>query len=217
MPIYKEQIVLADYYDLVKKIAHHLRGSLPDHFAVEDMIQDGMVGLLKARDTFCYSKGVPFEGYAYLKIRGSILDSVRKSGFQSRGYSKQSKAIYGETIKFENINGRKPSDKELSEMLGISLDKLQAFYKEANSMKVMSFDDIDVEDDSQCFDQSVLIAKVLPALKTLNENEQLVMSLYFVEDLNLREIAEVLGVSEPRVYQIKGKALAKIQGFILNK
>lgn len=217
MQIYKESINLSDHYDLVKRVANHLKGSLPDHFSMEDMIQDGMVGLLKARDTFCESKGVPFEGYAYLKIHGSIMDSVRKNGFQSRGYSKQSKAIYRASLEFESLHSRKPTDQELSEELGISLEKLHSFYLEANSMKVTSIDDLDLVGEEQKYEHNVLVSQMVPALKELTEREQLVLSLYFVEELNLREIAEVLGVSEPRIYQIKGKALARVKGFMLNK
>lgn len=215
---YRKEIELSDYFKLVKRIALHLKSSLPDKFQVADLIQDGMVGLVQAKNSFDRESGVPFEAFARLKIRGVIIDGVRKAGYQSRGFSKQSQAIYEATREFEDKHGREPTETELAECLGISSSKLRKFYEEANSMRFLSIDDEEIElvsDSSSNFDNEVLLRKLEPAISLLNEKEQLVLSLYFKEDMNLREISEILEISEPRVHQIKGKALVKLKGFIL--
>lgn len=218
MTAYSKEIDVSDYYSLVKRIAFHLKGSLPEKFEVDDLIQTGMMGLIEARGSYSNSSGVPFEAYARLKIRGAIIDSVRKNGDQSRGFSKQSKAIYEATVNFQKLNKREPTDQELSEVLGIDLEKLQKFYKEANTMRFVSLDDdFEITSEDEDFDRQVLIDRIVPALQMLNEQEKLVISLYYMEELNLREIKEVMNISEPRIHQIKGKALAKIKGFLLDE
>lgn len=218
MSAYQSEIDVSEYFPLVKRIALHLKGRLPDKFEVDDLVQTGMIGLIDARNSYSSKSGVPFEAYARLKIRGAIIDSVRKNGDQSRNFSKQSKAIYEVTIDFEKLNGREPTEAELAELLGIDTDKLQKFYQEANSMRFVSLDDdFEIESEETDFDRSVQISRIVPALKCLNEQELLVISLYYLEELNLREIKEVLEVSEPRIHQIKGKALSKIKGFLLNE
>ena len=216
MTTYNKEIDLSEYYSLVRKIAHHLKGSLPDKFEVDDLIQTGMMGLIEARNTYSSSTGVPFEAYARLKIRGSIIDSVRKNGDHSRGFSKQSKAIYEATVNFEKLNKREPTEQELADLLGITLDKLQKFYIEANSMRFASIDeDMEIRSEDEDFDHQILVDRMVPVLERLNEQEKLVISLYYFEEMNLREIKEILDISEPRIHQIKGKALAKIKAQLL--
>jgi len=214
---YNKQIDVSVYFKLVKQIAYHVKGSLPDKFELEDLSQTGMMGLIEARDSFSEKSGVPFEAYARMKIRGAMIDSVRKDGDKSRGFSKQSKAIYEAERRYEELHGCAPEETELARELEIPLEKLQKFYQEANSMRFLSVgEDIELSSEETDFDKAVLIDRLKPALKILNEQELMVISLYFAEEMNLREIKEILDISEPRIHQIKGKALAKIKGFMLS-
>ncbi len=215
MQDYSENYDIESLLPKIKSVAYYVKGRLPPEFELDDLVQIGNVSLLTSRDNFDVSRGVSFENYAMYKARGAMIDHARRYGTQRRGQGKMAKLIYGFKQDFLISNERFPSDTEIAKGLNITLAELAQYYESANSGRFISLDnnELDLEDEPD-FDQAIFLESAKVGLKKLEERELLVLSLYFEQDLNLREIGEVMGLSEPRVYQIKGKALSKLNEFI---
>jgi len=209
---------------LVKRIAFHLMNRLPPSVQAEDLIQAGMIGLLDAARNYDPSQGASFETYAGIRVRGAMLDEIRRSDWTPRSVHRKSREAAEVIRKFEQQTGRDANDTEVADELGISLSAYHQILTESTTAHIFSFDQPDeqtgepismpksdeitpmenIENDS--FQDA--LAK---CIKGLPERECLVMSLYYDEDLNLREIGEILGVSESRVCQIHGQALVRLR------
>lgn len=209
---------------LVKRIAHHLMARLPASVQVDDLIQAGMIGLLEASKKYEASKGAAFETYAGIRIRGSMMDEVRKGDWVPRSVHRNARKI-SEAIKIiEDREGRDARDEEIANELHMTIDEYFACLKDSNSGKLFSLEEIsesgegafesvssegggpDKEVFSGAFRQH-LVAEI----ERLPEREQLVLSLYYDEELNLKEIGEVLSVSESRVSQIHSQAALRLR------
>lgn len=207
---------------LVKRIAYHLKGRLPDTVQVDDLIQAGMLGLLEAAKNFDSTQGASFETYAGIRIRGAMLDEIRLGDWTPRSVHRKAREM-NQAIK--KIEGRKlgsASDSEIAKEMGITLEELNQILRNSSVSKVFSIDDSDVEQDyngsiatkvqpENIFTREELAGALETVIDALPEREKLVMSFYYEEEMNLREIGEVLGVSESRVSQIHGKALLTIR------
>lgn len=218
---------IEDYMGLVKRIAYHLKGRLPSSVQVDDLIQSGTIGLLEAIQKYDASQGASFETYAGIRIRGSMLDEIRKGDWTPRSVHRKSREVSEAVRAVEARTGREARDEEVAAELGVDLETYHQTLQDAVTTQVLSIDTPDHEDLSedqlslqdaaddaepmQDLMQSQFQQHLVAAISSLPEREQIVMSLYYDEELNLKEIGEVLGVSESRVCQIHGQALVRVR------
>jgi RNA polymerase sigma factor for flagellar operon FliA len=210
--------------ELVKRIAYHVISRLPAHIDVDDLIQAGMIGLLNAAQNFTPTKGANFETYAGIRIRGAMLDEARKSNWTPRSTFRNAKQVSQAIRAIEGKTGRDARPPEIAEALGVSLEEYHHMVESAASSRLLSYEQLaeDPERSSMLPDtpedgpETVLEddqfrEALARAIATLPERERLVLSLYYDDELNLREIGEVLEVSESRVCQIHGQAVVRIR------
>ena len=216
--------VIAQYSTLVQRIAHHLVVRLPASIQVDDLIQAGMIGLIEAYQQYDATKGASFETYAGIRIRGAMLDDMRKGDWVPRSVHKANREI-SETIgALEKELGHEPSDKEIAEKMGLSLTQYIKTQNDINSSRLVGIDDLGITEDHfssealshedapfQGVEQDSFAKQLSAAIKTLPEREALVLSLYYDEELNLKEIGAVIGVSESRVSQIQNQAMQRLK------
>ncbi|MGE0484891.1 MAG: RNA polymerase sigma factor FliA [Gammaproteobacteria bacterium] len=213
-----------DYAPLVKRIAYHLMTRLPPTVQVDDLIQSGMIGLLEAARNYDPSQGASFETYAGIRIRGAMLDEIRKGDWAPRSLHRKVRAITKAVADIEARFARDARDAEVAKEVGMSLDEYYATLQDATGYRVFSFEDLPAGEEGMAeglngripepFEnvQDELFREALAeAIAGLPERERLVMSLYYKEELNLRETGEVLGVSESRVCQIHSQALIRLK------
>ncbi len=216
--------LLEQHTVLVKRIAYHLLARLPASVIVDDLIQSGMIGLLEAANNFDATKGASFETFAGIRIRGAMLDEIRRGDWTPRSVHKNSRMISDAIKSLENELGRDVTDIEVAEKLDISLNEYHHILNEVSSGKIIGIDDLGVSEDVvQSFEdknindpyqdiEQVIFKKALSeCITTLPEREALVLSLYYDEELNLKEIGKVLGVSESRVSQIHSQAALRLR------
>ncbi len=221
-----QQELAIKHADLVKRIAYHLVSRMPPNVEVDDLIQSGMIGLLDAAKHYSATKGANFETYAGIRIRGAMLDEVRKSDWTPRSVHRNMREMADVVRKIENTQGKDASPTDIAEGLGVSIEEYHKLVQDAASCRLFSFDQMSSgEDESSPADharderpgpfdhiQDAGFRDALAgAIDTLPEREKLVLSLYYDEDMNLREIGEVLDVSESRVCQIHGQALVRLR------
>lgn len=216
--------ILEKHATLVKRIAHHLVARLPDSVLVDDLIQAGMIGLLEAAKNFDGTKGASFETYAGIRIRGSMLDEIRKGDWTPRSVHRNARMIADKISILESELGRDVKDTEVAEALDVSIDQYHVMLKEANAGKIIGIDDLGVsedvisvkDDDSEDdtydgIEHNHFKSSLASAIKTLPEREALILSLYYDDELNLREIGDILSVSESRVSQIHSQAMVRLR------
>lgn len=220
----QEELVIK-HADLVKRIAYHLVSRMPPNVEVDDLIQAGMIGLLDAAKHYTASKGANFETYAGIRIRGAMLDEVRKTDWTPRSVHRSVREMSDAVRKIENATGRDARPTDVASALGISLDDYHKVVQDAASCRLFSFEQMGTGDEDSPVDlarddgpgpaeqlESADFRRALAgAIDGLPEREKLVLSLYYDEELNLREIGEVLEVSESRVCQIHGQALVRLR------
>ncbi|MGD8526127.1 MAG: RNA polymerase sigma factor FliA [Thioalkalispiraceae bacterium] len=209
---------------LVKRIACHLINRLPASVQLEDLIQAGMIGLLEASRNYDKNQGASFETYAGIRIRGSMLDEIRKNDWAPRSVHRKARMVAEAVREIEHEHGRDARDTEIAASLDMSLGDYYKILQDNSYHKVLSFEDMGTGDDSILDsmtndDPSILDGLqredmqqiVTEAIASLPERERLVMALYYDEELNLREIGAVMGVSESRVSQIHSQAVIRLQ------
>ncbi len=212
---------------LVKRIAYHMISRLPACVQVDDLIQAGMIGLLEAARNYDATQGASFETYAGIRIRGSMLDEIRKGDWTPRSLHRKVREISQTMREIETEYGRDARDSEVAERLDMSLDEYHQVLQDASSHQIVSFEDIPSKDANVIDGLSAKITGPLEnlqednlketlatAIAGLPERERLVMSLYYDKELNLRETGEILGVSESRVCQIHSQALIRLKAKI---
>lgn len=216
--------ILEQYAVLVKRIAYHMMARLPASVQVDDLIQSGMIGLLEASNNFDHSKGASFETFAGIRIRGAMLDEIRKGDWTPRSVHKNSRMVADAIRALESELGRDVTDVEVAEKLEISLNEYHHILNEVSTGKIIGIDDIGVSEDVikydeefqgtdpyQSIEQIAFKNKLSENISTLPEREALVLSLYYDEELNLKEIGQVLDVSESRVSQIHSQAMHRLK------
>jgi RNA polymerase sigma factor FliA len=211
---------------LVKRIAHHMMASLPPSVEVDDVIQSGMMGLLDAARRYTESEGAQFETYAVQRIRGAMLDGLRQADWLPRTLRRSLRAIEAMVCKLEQRNGRQPSEKELAAALDMTLEDYQQLLQDARGYQLVSYEDFKGSDEESFVDRyctdgrpdplSFLMERavredLVAAIDALPEREKKVMGLYYEQELNLREIGEVLGVSESRICQLHTQAITRLR------
>ncbi|HZP86079.1 MAG TPA: RNA polymerase sigma factor FliA [Burkholderiales bacterium] len=211
---------------LVKRIAYHFMARLPASVHVDDLIQAGLLGLLDAAKNFDDTQGAQFETYAIQRIRGSILDELRQADWLPRNVRKNLRRIEAAINLLEQRLGRAPREQELAQELGVPIDEYQHMLLESRGYQLLHYEDFQESEDSDFFDVFVSANQVGPldvledqrfrralvqAIGVLPEREKIVMGLYYEQEMNLKEIGEVLGVSESRVCQLHSQAVARLR------
>lgn len=216
--------LVEQHANLVKRIAYHMIARLPHTVDVDDLIQAGMLGLFDAANHYNEKQGASFETYAGIRIRGSMLDEIRRNDWAPRSVHKKAREIAEVIKEIEQQQGRHARDDEIAKKLNISLEEYHQQLHDASGHQVFSLDEFNDSDETHA--QPITSALSGPvdtlqsegfhsalaeAIKTLPEREQLLMSLYYNEELNLKEIGEVFGVSESRVSQIHSQAVIRLR------
>jgi RNA polymerase sigma factor for flagellar operon FliA len=216
-----EDLVMA-HLGLVKRVALHLKARIPAFMELDELIQVGMIGLLEASRAFDPVKGIEFENFAHSRVRGAMLDEVRRLSFLPRSAVAFNKEHNTTVHALAAELGRTPTQAEIAEYMGKDLEE---FHKERGkakrfetySMEVVTEEVMTIADDTSqqpevIVEEAQFMDAVTDAIAQLPEREQLVMQLYYVEEFNLKEIGETLGVSESRVSQILSSVVKKLRG-----
>ena len=217
----KENDRLMEHIGLVKRVALHLKTRLPNFMEIDELIQVGTIGLLEAAKSFDNSKGVEFEIFARTRIRGAILDQVRKLSYLPRSAMVNIRDHNEATAALSSELGREPSQTELAEFMG---KDLESFHKERThayrfqtvSLESQVMDDVEIpsneinEPESELADAQLLTA-LEGSIESLPERDKTIISLYYVEEMNLKEIGAVLDISESRVSQILSSTVKKLR------
>lgn len=225
-PVSAPKISVEDYAYLVKRIAHHMMARMPSCVHLDDLIQAGMIGLLEAAQKFDTSKGASFETYAGIRVRGAIVDEMRRGDWAPRSVHRNSRRVSEAIQRVEAFVGRDAQDHEIAEAMGVSLTEYFSIIKDSASTRLFSYDETHEDDEGKTKNvtvgdltpgpseqtyRSALIEALVLAINQLPEREKLVLSLYYEQELNLKEIGQVLGVSESRISQIHSQATARLR------
>ena len=220
--------LIKQYQPLVRRLAHHMMAKLPASVEVDDLIQVGLIGLADALTRYEASQGVQFETFATQRIRGAMLDELRENDWMSRGSRKSQKEIESALRKLEHRLGRTPVESEIAAELGLQLGEYQTLLNKVRGTQLVYLEDMSGrnEDDEGFLDRHVADEKADPlnmlrdqrlreslvaAIKLLPEREQYIMSMYYEHDMNLKEIAAVLDVTESRVCQLHSQSIARLR------
>ncbi len=220
--------LIRQYQPLVRRLAHHMMAKLPASVEVDDLIQVGLIGLSEALTRFEASQGVQFETFATQRIRGAMLDELRENDWMSRGSRKSQKDIEVALRRLEHRLGRSPVESEIAAELGMGLAEYQTLLGKVRGTQLVYLEDMSRhhEDDDTYLDRHVADTDIDPlnmlqdhrlrqalvaAIKNLPEREQYIMSMYYEQDMNLREIAAVLDVTESRVCQLHSQSIARLR------
>ena len=217
---------------MVKRIAHHLMARLPASVQLSDMVQAGLIGLVDAAGRYENSQGVQFETYAAQRIRGAMLDELRSHDWVPRGVRKAQRRIDEAQARMEQILGRPPLETEIADHLAISIEEYRDMLSDTYAFQLVHVDDFDHDgEDSEFLERNCpadnedpfakladaqFRAALVSAIELLPEREKLLMGLYYEKELNFREIAAVLGVTESRVCQLHSQAVTRLRGKLKN-
>ena len=212
--------------DLVQKIAYHLMARLPASVLVDDLIQSGMIGLLEAARNFDTTKGASFETFAGIRIRGAMLDEMRKGDWVPRSVHKNSRTIASAIDAVEKETGEDAKEIDIAKHLNVSLSDYRQMLRDVNCAKLVAYEDLPNPNDmfaeqSKTFDvtfdkvsDNQFTQQLVQMIEQLPQREALVLSLYYDEELNLKEIGLIIEVSESRVSQILSQALHRLKSKI---
>ncbi len=228
--------LLNRYLPLVRNVAGRMAINFPRSVELSDLINTGVIGLIEAFRNYDPARGVKFETYAVPRIRGAILDELRSLDWVPRSTRAKAREIERALVEFENQEGRPPTDEELACMLEMSLPELYHSLEDVSKTSLLSLDEMifreednrqvprieTVEDERanttlKRLERSELQAFLVVAIDKLTEQEKLVIALYYYEELTLKEIGEVMKISESRVSQIHTKAVLKLRGMVREK
>lgn len=224
----REEVVL-EYAPLVKHIANRLAARLPDNLQVDDLVQAGMIGLLDAIEKYDPSREAQFRTYAEFRVKGAMLDDLRAGDWIPRSVRSNADRMQQAIVALMAELGRRPDEFEIAAKLGLSLAKYHELLLKSRAIPLLQIEDLNAyrdDDDGNIFDVledaainnpldtlslQDLQERLASAIAGLPEKEQLVLSLYYDEDLNLKEIGEVLGITESRVSQIRTQAIVRLR------
>jgi RNA polymerase sigma factor for flagellar operon FliA len=219
--------LLTEHMPLVKRLAHHMKAKLPPSVEVDDLVQAGMIGLLDAINRYEETHGAQFETYAVMRIRGAMLDELRSSDWMPRTLRQDMRKIENAMAVLQQKLGRPPAESEVAASLKLSLEAYQEMLGEGGGHQLVYYEDFKNEDGSDSFldryaqdDEADPLRSlmdtgfrqaVIDAIDALPPREKLLMGLYYEEELNLKEIGAVMGVSESRVSQLHTQAVSRLR------
>ncbi|MFG6440625.1 RNA polymerase sigma factor FliA [Roseateles sp. LKC17W] len=219
--------LIKQYSPLVRRLAHQMIAKLPANVEVDDLIQVGLIGLTDALSRFDAEQGVQFETFATQRIRGAMLDELRGGDWMSRGTRRQQREIEAAVHRVEQRLGRAPSEAEIAAEMGLGLQEYQELLSKVRGTQLIYLEDMSGDDgDEDYLDRHVadeagnpmlqlqdhrMREALVAAIKNLPEREQFVMSMYYEHDMNLKEIAAVLKVTESRVCQLHSQSIARLR------
>ena len=220
--------MIRQYQPLVRRLAHHMMAKLPANVQVDDLIQVGLIGLSDALSRYEAGQGAQFETFATQRIRGAMLDELRENDWMSRGSRKSQKDIEQALHRLEHRLGRTPLESEIAAEMGMSLSDYQSLLGKVRGTQLVYLEDMGrgSDDDDSFLDRHVadsdadplnllgdqrLREALVSAIKLLPEREQLIMSMYYEQDMNLKEIALVMNVTESRICQLHSQSIARLR------
>ncbi len=230
-----KQKIIVEYAPLVKFIAQRIASRLPANVELDDLISCGVIGLMDAIEKFDSTRQNKFKTYAEFRIRGSILDELRAQDWIPRSVRDKAKILDRAAAKIENQYGRSATEQEMCKELNVSLEEYHSLLNQTQSVSVLNIDDSNLF--KKCDKKSMrsltenrngtnpfisinakdISGKLKDGIKLLPEKQRLVLSLYYYEDLNLKEIGQVLGVTESRVSQLHTQAMIRLRSKLKNK
>jgi RNA polymerase sigma factor for flagellar operon FliA len=216
--------LVTQYAPLVKRIAYHLKARLPATVIVDDLLQAGMVGLLEASRKYDSERGASFETYAGIRIRGAMLDELRRNDWAPKSVHRKVRDITEAIREIENREGRDARDEEVIGSLSITREEYYKTLQNISMHKVMSWDDLGVDEDAIRTNTGIhknglqdelekfnFKEKLTDAVSSLPEREKMIVALYYESELNLREIGSTLNVSESRISQLLSQAHLRLR------
>ena len=225
------EALIRQHVPLVRRLAHHMIAKLPPNIELDDLIQVGMIGLTEALTRFEAAQGVQFETFATQRIRGAMLDELRDGDWMSRSSRKSQKDIEKAVQRVEQQLGRSPLESEIAAEMGLSLPDYQSLLGKVRGMQLVYLEDMtrggeegeegflerhdvsgnDGADPVELLRDQRLRTALVKAIESLPEREQYIMGMYYEHDMNLKEIAAVLGVTESRICQLHSQSIARLR------
>jgi RNA polymerase sigma factor for flagellar operon FliA len=224
-----KNFLLTEHMPLVKRLAHQMKAKLPPSVEVDDLVQAGMMGLLDAINRYEENHGAQFETYAVLRIRGAMLDELRSSDWMPRSTRANMRKVEQAMATLQQQLGRPPSESEVAQSLKLPLAEYQELLGDSGGHQLVYYEDFHDEDGNDSFldryavdDDDPLKSlldtdfrqTVIDAIDALPPREKMLMGLYYEEELNLKEIGAVMGVSESRVSQLHTQAVARLRTYL---
>jgi RNA polymerase sigma factor for flagellar operon FliA len=218
--------LLTDHMPLVKRLAHHMKAKLPPSVEVDDLVQAGMIGLLDAISRYEETHGAQFETYAVLRIRGAMLDELRNSDWLPRSMRQNMRKIEAAMNSLQQKLGHPPSESEVARLLKLSLSEYQDMLGDSGGHQLVYYEDFHDNEGNDSFLDRYAVddadplrslldgdfrQAVIAAIDALPPREKILMGLYYEEEMNLKEIGAVMGVSESRVSQLHTQAVARLR------
>lgn len=221
-----QEAMIRQYLPLVRRIAWHVHGSMSSIVEVEDLVQIGLVALVEAVG-HAAEQGAQFRAYLQTRLRGAMIDELRRQATTTRGAMRRRRQYHAAVATLTATTGRAPDEATLAKELGVTVEKLRAEYETADAVRFESMDEVYADDlpwfaddTPDAFEQlaaSDLRDTLIAAITALPEREALVVQLFYVEELNLEEIGQVIGVGAARVCQIKAAAHARLKKALARK
>jgi RNA polymerase sigma factor for flagellar operon FliA len=218
--------LLTDHMPLVKRLAHHMKAKLPPSVEVDDLVQAGMIGLLDAISRYEETHGAQFETYAVLRIRGAMLDELRNSDWLPRSMRQNMRKIEAAMNSLQQKLGHPPTESEVARLLKLSLSEYQDMLGDSGGHQLVYYEDFHDNEGNDSFLDRYAVddadplrslldgdfrQAVIAAIDALPPREKILMGLYYEEEMNLKEIGAVMGVSESRVSQLHTQAVARLR------
>lgn len=225
-----KNLLIENYIDLVKIISGRMYNYYGSKIEFDDLVGYGILGLIDSIDKFDLSKNIKFETYAQIRIKGAIIDNIRKLDWIPRSLRKKSRDVQNVILHLENKYGRNPSNLEIAEELNISLEELEILLSDISSFNISSLEELLINKGDyiiesnesnnrpdEAYEENEIKEFLAASIDTLQDNEKKVISLYYYDELTYKEIGLVMNLSESRISQIHSKAILKIKNYLLNK